>query len=185
MKERLLRLAARIRSELPELSRVVARAEQGWVRARHSDDDLYLDGVALNLHGFYSSLERLFELVASGLDGFVPQGPDWHRSLLEQMAAERPGIRPAVISSATHARLEAYRGFRHVVRNLYGFQLADRFEEAMGIQKLKTDSGKAETWDLRPEKRKTENRNSEAGDQRAEARGRRGHLPCPEINLLR
>lgn len=32
-----------------------------------SDQDIYLDSVALNLHGFYSGLERLFELVARHL----------------------------------------------------------------------------------------------------------------------
>ena len=26
---------------------------EGWERARRSDDDYYLDRVALNLHGFY------------------------------------------------------------------------------------------------------------------------------------
>jgi len=30
---------------------------------------LYLDSAALNLHGFYSGLERLFELIARHVDG--------------------------------------------------------------------------------------------------------------------
>jgi hypothetical protein len=37
---------------------VVDRAQEGWHRASTSSDDLYLDGVALNLHGFYAGLER-------------------------------------------------------------------------------------------------------------------------------
>jgi hypothetical protein len=45
-------LAARIRSELRELSELVDRAEQGWERAKRTNDDFYLDGVALNMHGF-------------------------------------------------------------------------------------------------------------------------------------
>ena len=39
------------------------------------------------------------------------------------MAAEAPGLRPAVISSATHKQLDEYRGFRHVARHLYTFDL--------------------------------------------------------------
>jgi len=53
-------LANRIRQELDELERVVNRIREGWDRARRSNDDFYLDAVALNLHGFYSGLERIF-----------------------------------------------------------------------------------------------------------------------------
>ena len=35
------------------------------------------------------------------------------------MTAEVFGVRPAVISDATREQLDAYRGFRHVVRNVY------------------------------------------------------------------
>lgn len=74
MNERLLRLANRIRDELGELARVLERAQEGWRRAYQWSDDLYLDGVALNLHGLYAGLERLFELIAATVDGTVPQG---------------------------------------------------------------------------------------------------------------
>jgi hypothetical protein len=77
--------------------------------------------VALNLHGFYAGLERLFELIATAIDGTLPQGVNWHQVLLEQMAAEVPGVRPAVISDRTHKALDEYRGFRHVVRHVYTF----------------------------------------------------------------
>jgi len=50
--DNLFRLAQRIRAECDELGRVVDRAQEGWRRAQRSPDDLYLDSVALNLHGF-------------------------------------------------------------------------------------------------------------------------------------
>ena len=62
MSQRLLYLTARIREELVELARIVDRVQEGWQRAQQSEDDLYIDSVALNLHGFYGGLERLFEL---------------------------------------------------------------------------------------------------------------------------
>ena len=67
MSERLARLAERIRQDMAELEHVVERTRGGWQRTLESGDDYYLDSVALNLHGFYSGLERIFELIASVL----------------------------------------------------------------------------------------------------------------------
>jgi hypothetical protein len=112
-------LRVRIRTELVELERVLRRVEEGWQRAQHAVDDDYLDSVALNLHGFYSGLERIFERIAVVVDGSKPTGENWHQALLEQMTTEVFGVRPAVISDVTREPLDAYRGFRHVVRNVY------------------------------------------------------------------
>jgi len=122
MSARLSQLVDRIRSELDELDRVVFRIGEGWQRAIRSGDDYYLDGVALNLHGFYAGLERTFELIAAVVDGRRPEGENWHQALLQQMTAEMPTIRPAVISVAVSHQLDEYRGFRHVVRNVYTFK---------------------------------------------------------------
>ena len=78
--------------------------------------------VALNLHGFYAGLERTFELIATAVDGQMPAGEHWHQLLLEQMASEIGGVRPAVISDATRQALDEYRGFRHVIRTVYTFR---------------------------------------------------------------
>jgi hypothetical protein len=40
-------------------------------------------------------------------------------SVFGQMTKGVPGIRPAVISTETGTRLDEYRRFRHVVRNVY------------------------------------------------------------------
>ncbi len=111
MNEQLLKLAQRIPNELSELERLVKRAREGWRRIQQFSDDLYLDGVALNLHSFYSGLERLFELIAIVIDQKVPQGSNWHRSLLEQMSVEMPGIRPAVISGKTYEHCRSIEAF--------------------------------------------------------------------------
>jgi hypothetical protein len=118
----LRRLANRIRTELVEIEHVQQRIETGWERVQRSNDDYYLDGVALNLHGFYSGLERIFELIATRLDGTKPTGENWHQALLFQMATEIPQVRPAVISEAIYKQLDDYRGFRHDVRNVYTYK---------------------------------------------------------------
>jgi hypothetical protein len=120
--ERLPRLAERIRGELTDVDQVIKRAQEGLHRARRSHDDYYLDDVALNLHSFYAGLERLFQLIATVIDGSLPQGANWHQVLLQQMATEVPCTLPAVISEATRDALDEYRGFRHIVRHVYTFK---------------------------------------------------------------
>jgi hypothetical protein len=75
----------------------------------------------LNLHGFYSGVERIFELVGEHVDGTLPRGENWHQLLLQQMAQEVPGIRPALISETVYQQLGEFRGFRHIVRNVYTY----------------------------------------------------------------
>lgn len=116
-------IAGRIRAELRELARLAERIDRIWHQATMSTDDYYVDAVALNLHGFYAGLERLFEIIAEGVDQAKPVGARWHDELLGQMAAEIPGVRPSVLSQETRQCLDRYRGFRHVVRNVYTFNL--------------------------------------------------------------
>ena len=123
MNEEFIRLAGRIRAELPEVERLVRRFNDGWEKANRTGDDLYLDGVALNLHGFFGALERVFERIASTFDEKIPEGANWHQLLLEQMSREVAGVRPAVISPPVKEILDEFRGFRHVARNIYTFHI--------------------------------------------------------------
>ncbi len=65
MSERLVHLAVRIRAELAELDHIADRVAEAWERALSVGDDYYLDSVALNLHGFYSGLERIADMRAT------------------------------------------------------------------------------------------------------------------------
>lgn len=135
MRDRLLQLAQRIRDECDELARLLERAEEAWHQAQLTGDDLYIDSAALNLHSFYAGLERLFERIGATVDGELPRSENWHQVLLDQMATEAPAVRPAVISRSTRDALNEYRGFRHIVRNVY----ATRFDPAK-IEKLVQDA---------------------------------------------
>ena len=119
----LRQLSRRIPLELDNIEKTVIRAETGWQQYKNSGDDLYLDSVALSLHGFYNGVEGLLENIATGLDRHLPGGDSWHKYLLEQMANELLNIRPAVISRSTLEALGEYLGFRHVVRNIYSYQI--------------------------------------------------------------
>jgi hypothetical protein len=51
---------------------VVARVESAWKAAAADNDEFYFDSVALNIHSFYSGLERVFEKKSSAVDGCLP-----------------------------------------------------------------------------------------------------------------
>lgn len=120
-----LELAERIRGEIPDLDRIVQRVQTAWAQARRMpEESAYLDSVALNLHGFYSGLERLFELIARHVDGLLPGGETWHRDLLWRMTQNVADVRPAVISPESGKTLDEFRRFRHLVRNVYATNLS-------------------------------------------------------------
>ena len=123
MNQSLPKLAKRIRSELDDLQIVTDRAHQVWKRSKTLSDDAYVDSAALNIHGFYSGLEKLFQQIASAVDDFKPTGAEWHQELLKQMATELTNVRPAIISKEMMDKLDEYRRFRHIVRNVYTFKL--------------------------------------------------------------
>ncbi len=118
-----LTVAGRIRGELQELDRVVERTLKIWKQAKRATDDYYVDATALNLHSFYAGIERTLELIASGVDKNKPSGANWHQELLQQMSVQIPKVRPVVLSVTVRNQLDTYRGFRHVVRNVYTYHL--------------------------------------------------------------
>ncbi|MBX3268663.1 MAG: hypothetical protein KF729_00285 [Sandaracinaceae bacterium] len=114
----------RIAAELAACARDLALAEP----ARAT-----LALVALDLHDYFTAAEVLFERIARALDGDVPVGQDSHRALVEQMAAEIPSVRPALLDPPLRAWLHELRAFRHVVRHAYGTPLRpDRLRELVG-----------------------------------------------------
>jgi uncharacterized protein YutE (UPF0331/DUF86 family) len=124
-------LVAEINDELAKLEKLVNRlaTQQGRV-----DDEEISESAALRLHNFYTGCERIFKLIATEVNGVLSQSLDWHKRLLNQVALEVAGIRPAVISAETRKGLEELLNFRHVVRNIYAFELKPaRVEELVKL----------------------------------------------------
>lgn len=114
MIEDYLVVAERIRQELTDLEQVIARAERAITAAhqRPEDQDLYVDSAALNLHDFYTGLERIFQQIATTVDGNLPTGGEWHRDLLYQVQADLPDLRPPVLSTDAVKALDEFLRFR-------------------------------------------------------------------------
>ena len=115
---------ARIEKELREIKKTVDFAEEALAELEQTrPKNVVVGGIANYVHGFYSGLERIFDLIAEYVDHFEPSSKAWHKELLNQMMLEIQGIRPAVVTKELAAVLEDYLEFRHFFRHSYGFDL--------------------------------------------------------------
>jgi len=116
------RIVSEINAELSNILRL--RDEYNEFINQYKTVDKYLLRVkASYLADFYMGIERIFQIIATEIDGGIPQGEEWHKRLLLNMTIEIEGVRPSVISSDLYDSLRPFLGFRHVVRQAYGFQL--------------------------------------------------------------
>lgn len=115
----------KIKNEIENIEKIVCKVEKGFKCAKENirDADFYLDSVAFNLHGFYSGIEEIFETIANGIDNELPSGNRWHKDLLDQVSIEIIGIRPVVISNNTKKQLIEFLAFRHLIRDIYTFEI--------------------------------------------------------------
>ena len=123
-RERFVRLAAALRLQHDQIARIVVEAEEALENFRETAPPLLeLRGIGAVLHDFYTGIEHLFEKIAPELNGGLPAGRSWHRELLDNMMLDLPGIRPPLLRPETVEVLEEFLRFRHLFRNLYGFEL--------------------------------------------------------------
>lgn len=89
------------------------------------------------LHNFYNGCENIFHAIAKFFENDL--APDtWHADLLKRMKLSIPGFRPAVINNDLYVVLNDFRGFRHIYRHSYVFELNWERERAVAIQLKKT-----------------------------------------------
>jgi hypothetical protein len=82
-----------------------------------------LAATAYVLHNIYGALENIFEQISRTFENHVIEPAQWHRELLTKMFLEIPKIRPAVLPVELRGFLNDLRGFRHVFRHAYEFDL--------------------------------------------------------------
>lgn len=120
-KDAAVRLQVEASAELDNLGRLMAELHAINLR-REKADSIVLRATASVLADIYNGVERTLKIILSETDGGLPEGDDWHRQLLTG-ARKATGSRPPVISERMFNDLVPYLGFRHVVRNAYGFEL--------------------------------------------------------------
>lgn len=127
-------LISEIRDELALLETLVSDINETSKEIPKSSKKkrIYEESLALKLHNFYTGCERIFQKIADDINGGVPVSMDWHKRLLKSMSLEIDKIRPPVVSKDTAKALEEYLAFRHVVRNIYGFEIdSERLKRLM------------------------------------------------------
>lgn len=83
----------------------------------------HAEACAYELARFYTILENAFERVCLAFENHFDKRHDYHERLLQRMALDLPGIRPAFGPATELAALRDLKGFRHVVRHAYDLTL--------------------------------------------------------------
>jgi hypothetical protein len=116
-------LCQSVEFELGQLGRLVREYGDALAAVEAGEADKNLKLVAGGaIHSFYNGVEGIFKRIADLLDRQRPRGAQWHRELLDLMAAPAQR-RPAVISAQLRDTLEEYLRFRHRFRHSYSFDL--------------------------------------------------------------
>lgn len=116
-------LRADISRELDNARRLVAEAEEWQPQLADWPETVRVRTAGGILHDFYCGVERIFRYIATRIDEDLPATADWHVQLLQRMATNIETVRPAVLDDDTARQLDEYMRFRHLFRNIYGFDL--------------------------------------------------------------
>jgi hypothetical protein len=112
-------ISAEIEKELDNLDEL--RKEMRGIKSEQSI--ILRRSMGSILHDFYNCCERIFKKIAIDIDGGYEDTEKWHKALLFKMTIPIKGLRPFVVSEELAAELDDYLSFRHVFRNIYGFEL--------------------------------------------------------------
>ena len=125
MKEMLVGIVADIEKGLENIQDL-----RGELRAIRSEKGIaFKRSKGSILHDFYNGCERIFKKIAIELNGGFEDSERCHKSLLHRMTVPIEGVRPRVISDELAADLDEFLSFRHLFRNIYGFELkGDRID---------------------------------------------------------
>ncbi|MBI5183141.1 MAG: hypothetical protein HY999_02110 [Nitrospinae bacterium] len=130
-KNSFLVLKKEIEKELKDLEKL--EKEMNEVLSHSEPSFLETRAAGSILHDFYSGIEKIFRRVAFRIDRDIPSGEDWHTELLIRMSIPIAGIRPNVISEGLKEQLAEYLRFRHLFRNIYGFELKWERCKTLGV----------------------------------------------------
>lgn len=124
-RKEVLRFKAEILEELDNIERIVSIIEKRKrdMKKHYIETDVYLDSLVHNIENFYMGIEEIFKRIAIFTGEGIPDGSRWHSGLIKGMARDIPGVRPSVIEQETKNLLDEYRKFRHLVRNIYTFNI--------------------------------------------------------------
>jgi len=127
--EMLIGIIAEIEKELQNLQELRVELQ----RIKSEKEIVFKRSKGSILHDFYNACERIFKKMAIELNGGYEDSAKRHKGLLYRMTISIEGVRPRVISDELAADLDEFLAFRHLFRNIYGFELkGDRIDYLAG-----------------------------------------------------
>jgi hypothetical protein len=107
--------------------RLLDAAEGKWrlmkeKMARIEPDEFDYVALGYTLSNLYGVMEGYFLRVAKAFENRI-EPSRWHRDLLDRMAIDVSGIRPAVLRGEEKLAIDELCAFRHVFRHIYQGQL--------------------------------------------------------------
>jgi len=115
----LIRIKKEIEAEIAGINRLLKEYKE-----LPQDESIYLLRAKGSIfHDFYTASERIFQKIGEELNGGIPKSEQWHKALLFDMTLELDTVRPMVISESTYEEMQVFLRFRHLFRNVYGYEL--------------------------------------------------------------
>ncbi|MGE5344213.1 MAG: hypothetical protein ACM3SY_22325 [Candidatus Omnitrophota bacterium] len=124
MKNKLAILKSECRRDIEKVEHLFEKFEFSYDRYSREKEYAFLVESAFYINQVYTGFERMFENIAINFENNVDKS-SWHKSLLDKMAIDIEGIRPAAISEISYRYLNDLRAFRHFFRHTYDFDLDD------------------------------------------------------------
>ncbi len=100
-----------------------------------------LEACAYEMNRLYTVLERMLERICEAFENHFEKSGDYHEKLLQRLALDLPGLRPAFLPRQALPDLTELRRFRHLVRHAYDLTLrADRLRELVSFAERASDA---------------------------------------------
>lgn len=123
-KEQFLLLLAELNSDVVELKRLLPQNKKAYERiAQGAADEIDYGALGYTITRLYGLVENYFLRISKFFENNVPK-ESWHKTLLDRMALNIEGLRPAFFETKSEkSDCEELLKFRHRFRNLYGEDL--------------------------------------------------------------
>ena len=120
--------------EMERDSAVARNAAQKAAQRLRENSPGHLEACAYELSRFYNVVERMFQRLCEEFENHFEKRGDFHEKLIQRLALDLDGIRPAFIPKDRIADVRELKGFRHVMRHAYELSLRlDRLTELSAI----------------------------------------------------
>jgi hypothetical protein len=124
MEERLKVFTAEIESQWEEMLKLHSsiKNKSASLKSDRNNEDL-INSLAYKLHNLYSAYEDIFKLIARFFENQIEDITRYHIGLISRMRIAIEGIRPKLLSEDSYRILDELRGFRHIFRHAYTYEL--------------------------------------------------------------